>query len=273
MTELDELSALQLWMAALVRRRRSLPGDAAIDDEVRRHVAGSDRVGPAEQLEIYRQQFWYRHTDSLVEDFPGLAGILDQDDWNHLIFDYLERCVTASFTLRDLGRALPDFVAEQAWLPHRELCHDMARLEWLYVDLFDAADAPPLELARLARLSEDDWQRARIVISPSTALLATRYAVTDHRRAIRTSDERLPVPAVSPRKYVIYRGTNRRLFDRSVDDGAFTLLELLRDGHALVPACERAMERHPDERLDDKLMGWFAEWGELGWISGVECDR
>jgi hypothetical protein len=270
MGDVSDLSLMQSWMATLVRRRRGLPGDEAAAAEARRHIAGNDRLSPAEQLEIYREQFWLRHTDSLVEDFPGLAGILVQDDWDHLVFGYLERCPPTSFTLRDLGARLPDFVAEQAWLPHPELCLDMARLEWIYVELFDAPDCPPLDLGKLTSLSDDDWRSARVVMSPALALLATRFAVADLRRTIKTSDERVPIPEPSPCKLVLYRGANRRLFDRSVSDGAFTLLTLLGRGEALVAACEEAMEHHPGEHLDDKLMGWFAEWGKLGWISDVE---
>src|SRR5262245_25140949 len=109
MADPSELSALQQWMSALVSRRRGLVDDAAIAADVRRHIAGNERVSPAEQLEIYREQFWLRHTDSLVEDFPGLSGILVQDDWDRLVFDYLERFPPDSPTLRDLGARLPNF--------------------------------------------------------------------------------------------------------------------------------------------------------------------
>jgi len=268
-TDAHDLSALQAWMAALLRRRRNLPSDEDVAAEARRHITGNQRLSPVEQLEIYREQFWYRHTDSLLEDFPGVAGLLDPADWDRLVFDYLERFPPTGFTLRDLGFRLPYFIAEQAWLPHRDLCLDMGRLEWTYVELFDAPDTPPLDLARLSSLTEQEWQTARAVMNPACALLRTRYAVTDLRRAIRTSETRVAIPDPVTQNLIVYRGPNRRLYDRTVTDGEFVLLEALRDGRALVESCELAMGHHPGEHLDQKLMGLFAEWGKLGLIVDV----
>ena len=71
----------QVWMAELLRRRRALPRDAEVAERARLLIRGNDRLSPVEQLEIYREQFWLRHTASLLEDFPGLSGILGQEAW------------------------------------------------------------------------------------------------------------------------------------------------------------------------------------------------
>jgi hypothetical protein len=64
------------------------------------------RTTPVERLEIYREQFWLRHRSSLVEDFPGVSGILGRRAWAALIEGYLEAHPPHSYTLRDLGLRL-----------------------------------------------------------------------------------------------------------------------------------------------------------------------
>jgi len=73
----SELQRLQRWVVEHLQSRRGLPQSEAVSREARGRLTGNDRLSPVEQLEIYREQFWLRHTASLVEDFPGIGGILD----------------------------------------------------------------------------------------------------------------------------------------------------------------------------------------------------
>lgn len=273
MNEDRALSELQTWMAELFRRRRALPKDPALVELAPRHVTGNDRLSPVEQLEIYREQFWLRHTASLVEDFPGLGGILGQIDWERLLEEYLETHPPDGFSLRDLGQHLPSFVERAEWLPQRELCTDMARLEWTYVEVFDDADAPPLDAAELGRISEDAWERACIELAPALRLLSVRYRVADLRRRLRAATDSVPIPPPEAQKLVVYR-LQREIYDRGVSRGAFALLGALRSGTPLVAACEQAMQEVPDEaaEVESSIGSWFQRWAELGWIARVRVD-
>ena len=77
MTRTD-LVRLQEWLAANIRSPRALTRDADLTREAARHLTGQGRLRPVDQLEISREQFWLRHTASLVEDFPGVGRILGQ---------------------------------------------------------------------------------------------------------------------------------------------------------------------------------------------------
>src|SRR6478609_761594 len=122
----DALSPLQLRMAEALRERRALPQNAAWSAFAADHIGGNSRLSPTEQLEIYREQFWLRHTSSLVEDFPGLCGILGQSEWQRLAEQYLTEVAPDSYTLRDLGSRLPQVIERAGWLSHQALCLDMA---------------------------------------------------------------------------------------------------------------------------------------------------
>ena len=263
---------LQRFMTRMLRSRTALTRPEHDADGIGRFIAGNDRLSPAEQLEIYREQFWLRHTACLVEDFPGLGGILGQTDWERLVEEYLVEHVPRSFTLRDLGCHMVEHVKASTWLPHHGLSVDMARLEWEYIELFDAPDAPELDAARVAAVPEAAWETATIVLSPALSLLATDYPVAALRRQLREHpDEAVAIPAPKREHLTLYRGRDRNLKHAALSAGGFALLSALRDGTPLVPACELAAERVPAEAesIAGQVGSWFADWGRLGWVVDV----
>jgi hypothetical protein len=262
-------------MAAQLRRLRALPADPEIAEQARRYIRGNDRLSPVEQLEIYREQFWLRHTASLLEDFPGLSGIIGQSDWERLVEGYLEAVDLSSFSLRELGESLPAHVERSDFLEHRALCVDMARLEWAYVEVFDAEEAPPLDGGKLAAIPEEAWPAARIVFTPALRLLEVGYPVADLRRELREANgEPVRVPDPQRQHLVLYRGANKNLFHAPVTESAFELVGELRAGTPLGRASELAAERVPAEAADlESNVGiWFLDWGRRGWITDVETD-
>jgi hypothetical protein len=270
---MSELSELQQWIARQLRSPRSLPHSEAISAEARLRLTGNARLSPVEQLEIYREQFWLRHTASLVEDFPGVGGILGQAEWENLVESYLEAETPRAWTLRELGRAFPDHVARRENLSHRALCSDMARLEWCFIELFDAPEHPPLDLAKLAQLPPETLETGQLVLNPALALLKVDYPVADLRRellAARSASDGLAVAIPEPESQhlVLYRGQDRRLYHRPVGPEALALLDGLRRGLSLVAACEHALEVAPAhaDRLQRNVGAWFQQWAKRGWI-------
>lgn len=272
----EELKELQLWMVDVLRNRRALFKDPGVTERSKQHFTGNDRLSPVEQVEIYREQFWLRHTSSLVEDFPGVGGILGQEDWERLVEEYLEATPPLSHSLRDLGDVLPAFIEKLDWLPHRELCMDMARLEWAYVEAFDADDHPPLDAQKLASMPESAWETATLVLHPSVRLLHVGYPVVALRKRIRKAEdsndhEHIPIPEPEAQNLVIYRSQNRNLMDEALPDGAFAMLEALGDGLPLVDACGRAMLELPDQssEIEANVGAWFQLFAQKGFIVDV----
>src|SRR5690606_36940334 len=144
------------------------------------HFEGNDRLSPVEQIEIYRQQFWLRHTSALVEDFPGVTGLLGQTAWEPIVESYLMGRESSVFALKNLGehlaehlRVADDSLFSKSTVP-REALRQMAQLEWAYVRAFDVENDPPLSPQKLAEIPSEAWAIARFNISSSVTLLHLR---------------------------------------------------------------------------------------------------
>jgi hypothetical protein len=266
---------IQRRFAGFLRRRR----DLGKDDEALRFadelVAGNERLSPVEQLEIYREQFWLRHTASLVEDFPGVGGILEQERWDRLIWEYLEQEAEYSYSLRDLGARLPDFTARQSWLEERELVTDMARFEWAHVEVFDAPDVPRLDPEELAAVPEGAWESARLLLDPALRLLRLGHPVAELRRRLIAlqNDASLPKPAwpAKAETRIALHRRERVICMDSLESAAFALLAAFAAGAPLGSACEEAARASgvEVEVLGERLESWFTEWAARGYVVGV----
>lgn len=255
------LAEAQSALAELLRRPAPLDPH---DERAHAIATGNDRLSAVEQVDVYREQFFLRHVDALREDFATLAHLLGDDAFDALARDYLAKHPPSSFTLRDLGNAFPAFVA------HDPLLSDLARIEWAFVEAFDAKDEPAFDPSSIATISEDAWPAARIVLQPAVQLVGMEHAGHDYRAAVKR-DETPPRPEPSPSFVVVYRGPSSLQYI-AIDRDAFELLSALSRGTPLGEACEQAA-RASGAALDDfqtKLGGWFAQWTQRGWIAKVD---
>jgi len=110
------------------------------------YIKPNDRLSSIERLEIYNRQYWFRILDSLYEDFPGLLAILGQRSFHRLAIAYLTDCPSRSFTLRNLGSRLQEWLAKHREYAGRspDVALEMVRLEWAHIEAFDLAAEKPL---------------------------------------------------------------------------------------------------------------------------------
>jgi hypothetical protein len=258
MTRFD-LASTQQELADAFRSPTPLTSDVS----VAAIATGNDRLTPAGQLDIYREQFFLRHLDALRDDFGAIRYAIGDDTFDKLGEAYLQAFPPRSFTLRDLGSDLARFVSETAPWASDPLVAELARIEWAFVEAFDAPDVPALDLAAVASIAEDAWSSAQIVLAPTVRRLALDHPVHDFRLAVRRG-ESPSRPEPSPCWVIVFRGPEL-LQCLDVERDAFALLEELARGAPLGDACERV-----SGASEEQIGAWFQEWTALGLIARVE---
>ena len=104
-----DLATIQGFLGETFRGMTPLGDRPDLHAAIAAIVAGNDRLTPAEQAEIYREQFWLRHRDVLRDDYPALRHLIGDEPFDDLVRAYLEACPPRSYTLRDLGDRLAEF--------------------------------------------------------------------------------------------------------------------------------------------------------------------
>lgn len=220
------------------------------------------------RLDIYREQFWLRHIACLVEDFPLLAALLGQEKFDAMVAEYVAAHPPTEFQMRVFGAKLADFLETT---PDRLLA-DVARLEWAFIDAFDAADAPPLDPNVVAQIPEDAWPSARLVLHPSVQRMKLLYPAHKMREKWRENEDARPIarPERAPSNVVVYR-QKFLMYVEEMDDLAFAMLDRIARGEALGAAGDAlATETGRGEEIESRIGEWFTRWSGLGWISRVE---
>src|SRR5580693_8168 len=155
-------------------------------------IKPNDRLTSFERLEIYNRQYWFRLLDCFYDDYPGVRAVLGDRRFARLAEAYLTEFPSGSFSLRNLGRSLVNFLAAQPqWAAsHGALALDMARLEWAQIEAFDNEAKPPLTMDSLLEI---DPARTALRLQPHLTLLELSHPVDEFliqiKRAERLRDE------------------------------------------------------------------------------------
>lgn len=252
-------------------------------------IRPNDRLTSFERLEIYNRQYWFRLYGCLQEDFPGLAAIIGSRRFDRLMRDYLTDCPSDSFSLRNLGGRLEDWLRHHPELmaPNETLALDMVRLEWAHIEAFDTAELPPLSPEQLATIHEGSILR----LQPYLRLIALSYPVDDllleihkqeaesdfssnNARVARHRPHVRRVAALTPQPIwlALHRQQNS-VWYKPVAAEEYNVLSALTAGNPLGAALETAFAGSPlpeAERLA-LIQTWFAAWTSLGWFTAVDA--
>jgi hypothetical protein len=250
-------------------------------------VKPNGRLTARERLEIYARSYWYRILDALSDDFPGLRAILGPRAFDKLARAYLAEMPSESFTLRNLGSRLAEWLQRRPQYGGRNLtlALDMVRLEWAHVEAFDGPAGKVLGPEDLLELHP----RMTFRLQPYLTLLALQYPVDDlHLRvselaeghgeasnAVLRHKERRAVRRFSLQPEAVYVAVHRideAVYYRRLDAGEFQLLAALAAGKPVGEAIDSVFGEStlPIEELRAQIEGWFASWSESGWFCHPE---
>ena len=289
---MSNLQELQRRVAAVVMqpltrqegmRRRTRDG-RSIKAESEALIKPNRVLSPFERLEIYNRQYWFRVLSSFAEDFSGLRAVVGGRKFEGLMRAYLTECPSESFTLRNLGSHIEEWLpSNPQWISPREsLALDMVRLEWAHIEAFDGGYEPNLTHADI----ESAGLELRVSLQPYIRLLELTYPVDDllievhdhegdtgtssnaarqrqFRRRIRHYDQPKP-----ERIYLAVHRMDDSVYYKRLQLESFRMLNALSKQKPLEQAIDIAFENSsmPKQERLVALQQWFGNWAELGWF-------
>jgi hypothetical protein len=223
-------------------------------------VPPNDRLGSAEQLDIYADMYFHRLRDCLAEDFPVLVARLGDARFHNLVTDYLLAHPSTHFSLRELGRALPGFLDSHALGRDFPALTDLARLEWARADVFDDADAAPLSREEVLELGAAEPEESGLTLIPAARLLRLDASVLPLWKRFDAGEE--ANSAAGPRGETSAVRVWRKgfaIFHRSMQPDEERCLEALASGGAsLAELGEILAEAEPPDAPETQLAQRFA---------------
>jgi hypothetical protein len=165
---------------------------------VESRVTGSARVPIETRLGIYGDAYRSRLAAALASNFPALATLLGEADFERLAAEYVRTHDSPFFSIRYYGDQLEQFLAAHADYTQAPVLAELARWEWTMGGVFDAPDAAALERTALARVPPAHWAGLRFTCHPSVRRLALSWNAPQLWQAVTAKSER-PAAALSAR--------------------------------------------------------------------------
>jgi len=299
------LETLQREMAAAVMQPLTADEDMcalAADGRTMRAVAESfiapnSGLSAFERLEIYNRQYWYRVLDALAEDFRALRAVVGGGAFEALSIAYLTAHPSRSFSMRNLGSKLPEWLAANPQFTGRRhrLAMDVSRIEWAFVEAWDGADHTPLTLDQIATLDGG----SRLALQPHLRLIALNYPADDlvlalhdrekrdaseagHRHDEGSEDESgsnsgapAKLPYLRPRStWLAAHRVDLSVYYRRLQPEEFLTLLAIRQGLGLGEAIDAGFQdsQAAEKRRPRLIREWFSNWAELGWICAPDLE-
>ncbi len=255
------------------------PGEAA------QVITRSQALTSIERLGIYGRAYFARLLECVREEFPVLKHALGDEAFDAFAAGYLQRYPSRSYTLVDLGKRFPQFLAETRPAADEgdefasdwpDFLIDLATLEQTFSEVFDGPGTekmPLLDPEQFQSISTDEWPEARLESSLCLRLLALRFPVHRYFTAVRRKENPdLPQRseiclAVSRRDYIV------RHYELSPP--AYRILKALQAGATVGEAIARAIESDDADadRLSANLAEWFRDWAAEGFFRSVRFDQ
>ncbi|PZM78681.1 MAG: hypothetical protein DKT66_23400 [Candidatus Melainabacteria bacterium] len=240
-----------------------------------RFIKPNSKLTSFQRLEIYNQQYWYRLIDSLREDFPGLQAYLGEEVFELVVTGYLEEHKSSSYTLRNLGSGLANFLLSNQ-LPTKsksKLGSQIAAFEWSDVIAFDEEFVEPVTQKDIEK---PGFINTSLRLQPYISVLKLDYAVDSFIAKVKDLDiteslsdeKKRPSPAKRLTYCVVHRVDNVVHYKR-VDSFAFELLQIFKGGCSINALGERLSSfanNYDDAQIAAQISNNFSLWTKLQWL-------
>jgi hypothetical protein len=147
-------------------------GDAAKGSYIRK-----DGVSAKERIAIYRNNVFSNYRKALSAVYPVVERLVGEQFFRQTADSYITAYPSLSGDLNEYGGNFSHFLAlfePAAQLPYLP---DVARLEWLMELVFHASDHAPMNLEKLANVSEDQYGSLRFLLHPASQLFQSNYPI------------------------------------------------------------------------------------------------
>lgn len=222
---------------------------------------------PVERLGIYRNNLRENFLKVLELEYPVILRLVGADYFRQTALQFLQQSPSRSGDLFHCGRGFPEFLRQQLAAGDYAYLADVAALEWAYQEAIIAADdARIFDIAALAGLEQDSYERLRLHAHPALRLARSPYPIV----AIWADNQ---PDAASDATIDIGRGGENALITRAlrstqvaaIGAGAATFLGGVLEQRPLGPALEAALAADPAFDLESALGPWIQARVFVSW--------
>jgi hypothetical protein len=232
-------------------------------------VTDSPPLPIADRLRIYSNAYRVRLIDALDDTYPILHALLGDEMFMSLGEEFVAMHPSTYRSIRWYGRELPDFLMRCPPYAQQPILAEVALLEWTLAEVFDSADAPPLQRAALSAVDASAWSELRFDFHPSLRRLWLHWNTAAVWQAMsREATPPDPVCGDHPMPWLLWRQNLQNYFRSMPADEAAALDAALR-GANFGEICVALAEWLPEDEIPLRAASLLKAWTDSGIIVGI----
>jgi hypothetical protein len=242
------------------------------DDSVLAEILDSPQEKREVLFGVYKYAYGSRLVDAMRNDHELLHLYLGDEMFDAMGHAYVAANPSHHANLRWFSQGLPDFLKSHAPYSDHPVLSDLAALEKVLNDAFDAADAPVLALSDMAGFAPEAWADLRFQAHPS----AIRLVCSTNASAIwlALKNEETPPDAVAleePCRLLIWRQDVTPMFRELSPEEAMMWDEAV-GGIPFGVLCSMLATYHDPDGAAARGAGYLHDWVAAELLTGVSGD-
>lgn len=279
----NKLKKTQEWFASILvrtidedsRMNPVSPTGDCIEEEAFEYIIPSPALRPAQRIQLYNQQYWWRLLSILHDASPLVTRLFGYHDFNQVIGKpYLVQYPPNTWSLNSLGDRLPEWIEKEYHANDKKLVLDAARIDTALNIAFFAKQHQAVDAQAVAG-GIDKVLTRKMCLQPHIFLFDLRYDLFAFRKEMLKEEVEHWInhdfpQLVQDRKYyfVLYRNIHNNLNWEEIPYAAYCLLKLFSEAKTIEEACDW-LEKQDDalySEAAENLHLWFQEWIFKQWL-------
>ncbi len=233
------------------------------------HIGSTEELSNDFRLAIYANAYGMRLVETLQKDYPAVFYLLGDDAFTQLALAYIKAHPSTHPSLRFFGQYFSDFVHHDSDYSAMLYISELAKLEWLLVEAFDAKDVNISQESDVAKIPPEAWPRLVLHFHPSVHYFQYHWNIIPIWQA--EQDKKTPPPAQqldSEELCLVWRHKLKTRYRTLGPEEALVLGSML-DGADFSHMCELLSTRFEPEEVAMKAAGLLKSWINAGLISDL----
>lgn len=279
-----DLKKTQQWFGSIISRPLGddskqnpiSPSGAPMELEAKEFISPSPYLQPAQRIQIYNQQYWWRLINVMQENFPLVLRMFGYHDFNQsLAVPYLHKHCPEHWSLNRLGFNFAQWILDEYEASDKLLVHHAAAIDWAYMHNFVAPEGWEID----PNAKPEELFNSKMSLQPYLTLFMLPYDLFSFRfEFIKKEPEHWienDFPHLERKKdnssyyFILYRNKKCDLVLEPLDRGEYILLQFFQDSSTIDSVCQQ-LENSSDSQLieesEKKLHLWLQRWIGRQWI-------
>lgn len=221
---------------------------------------------------VYRNNVHVGLVGALSESFPAVRQLVGEAFFLAMTVEYVRIDPPRSPIMATYGAGFPEFIARfepAAVLPYLA---DVARIEQAWVEVYHAADAEPVDPAKLAALPADVLPHLRFAMHPSLRVIRSEHSALSIWR-FNTEPDGTAAPQADLAEDTLVLRPGVEVVVRAIPPGAAQFLQALTAGATVLDAWRDALDETPEFDLAANLAAIMDVGATVGFALPAAADE